>query len=163
MWHGVTPMELEEVPALDPMDLGSVHELGHGVVAEETGFTVLSYELWRVRGPIGVGGVTKLSDGPDFSVPEEVYSYLMVCLAGQEAEAKYLMTQCEIPLEAALLQAASASGTDLSNFAKFSKYFDASEAAVRRDIRRLISAHWSRITTGARKLKTRGRLKVTTV
>lgn len=163
MWNGVTPMELEEIPDTDPMDMASVHELGHGVVAEETGLTVVQYQLWRTKTSLGVEGFTEISRAPNLEMPEEILANILCCLAGQEAAAKFYMLQLGLSLGEALSKAAEGSSTDLSDFQKFRKYYEITEAAARRETRRLINAHWSRIVAGARKLKTRGRLKASAV
>lgn len=134
----------------------SAHEVGHAVAYRAAGLTVRYARLESgVFG--GLGGRAKIVEQ---LVPEKkVAGYAVACLAGSEAEARYLARHYGVSLAKARCIAAPAlEASDLDEFKQAAKHAGLSRSEGQRRAEQVISTHWGMIERLATKLARKNKL-----
>jgi hypothetical protein len=126
------------------------HEAGHAVAHRVAGGKVRAVELHRN----GHGVTITDEDGP---TPATAQGWLVMLLAGGEAQAKFL-TQHHFGLGKARRYVQSSCAGDLADFRRDSRGFGISESTARRGAERLVRSHWRRIDRAASLLLKNGRI-----
>ncbi|WP_433868451.1 M50 family metallopeptidase [Saccharopolyspora sp. CA-218241] len=137
----------------------AAHEAGHAVVASLRGFPVRSLRLWSENG--GVAGMASIDINERTTDPEEINGYLLVSVAGHEAQARWA-TEREGHRNlfgfrdhgSALDLTRAGCRHDLDLFHQMRRRHPAAltEAAARTHARILLRRHWPRLQRLATRL-----------
>lgn len=128
------------------------HELGHAVVFQALGITVTGVEVINEA-----HGVTTTDSDDPFATPEQTRAYLVGALAGREADLRWFDVYGYDGFDE------SSCADDLAYFRKHRRHEfvrDIPDSEFRSEARRLVRAHWGRITRLAPRLAERGAIAV---
>ena len=128
------------------------HEAGHAVAHRVAGGKVSTVEI----SGDGSGGVTSTAeDGP---TADTLTDWLVMILAGSEAEARFLVRHHGHWRTAARRHARPGSRSDMANFRRYATGSGISESTARAAAERLVRTHWRRIEKVAALLVKKGRI-----
>lgn len=150
MWPFATA-EPTESGGVDQVLAASIHEIGHAVAHKLGGLRVISATVNHRT----FGGGVQIEESIDES---QLPAYLVACLAGPEAEARWLTIYHGHSIRSARHEVASGACQDLENFREFSSGVYLSENRARIMAADLVKRNWKQIERRAITLAERGQL-----